>query len=95
MSLFNPAILCPILIGRTAAIDAYSSRFITWLVALADRVYDFPSDTPHSERALRLFSARPNSFSHSIDICNGAAVNRCVDRYPCVLWRTSSVNIQW
>lgn len=54
-------------------IDAYSARFIAWLAALADRVYDFPSDTPNSEKALRLFSDRTNSFSHFIDIGNGAA----------------------
>ena len=54
-------------------IDAYSSRFITWLAVLADRVYDFSPDTPNSEKALRLFSDRTNSFSHFIDIGNGAA----------------------
>jgi len=54
-------------------IEPYSARFIAWFAALADRVYDFPSDTPNSEQALRLFSDRTNSFSHFIDIGNGAA----------------------
>lgn len=53
--------------------EPYSPRFIAWLAELAERVYDFPPETARSEKALRLFEDRTNSFSHFIDIGNGAA----------------------
>jgi sulfatase maturation enzyme AslB (radical SAM superfamily) len=54
-------------------LEPYSPRFIVWLAEIADRVYGFPPETARSEKALRLFEDRTNSFSHFIDIGNGAA----------------------
>jgi len=54
-------------------IQPYSPQFMAWLAAIADRVYDFPPQTARSEKALRLFEDRTNSFSNFIDIGNGAA----------------------